>query len=151
QEPWHNLLVLGDNLDAMGALTARFAGRIDLVYIDPPFGTGQDYAFRSGSRSSGAPKRQATAYRDKWESGFGTYLSAMHERLEACRELLADTGTIFVHCDWHVSHWMRCLLDEVFGADAFKNEIVWRYRRWPAKTRIFQRMHDVLFWYGKRP
>ncbi len=75
----------------------------------------------------------------------------MLEQLELFRALLSPRGTIFLHCDWHVSHYLRCLLDEVFGADAFKNEIVWRYRRWPAKTKAFQRMHDVLFWYGKTP
>jgi hypothetical protein len=75
----------------------------------------------------------------------------MLEQLELLHALLSERGTIFVHCDWHVSHHLRCLLDEVFGAAAFKNEIVWRYRRWPAKTRVFQRMHDVVFWYGKTP
>jgi site-specific DNA-methyltransferase (adenine-specific) len=91
------------------------------------------------------------AYEDRWEEGLGDYLTRMLEQLELFRALLSPRGTIFVHCDWHVSHYLRCLLDEVFGADAFKNEIVWRYRRWPAKTKSFQKMHDVLFWYGKSP
>jgi site-specific DNA-methyltransferase (adenine-specific) len=73
----------------------------------------------------------------------------MLEQLTLMKALLSERGTLFLHCDWHVSHYLRCLLDEVLGPGSFKNEIVWRYRRWPAKTRVFQRMHDVLFWYGK--
>lgn len=146
-----NLLVAGDNLLAMDALLARYEGRVDLIYIDPPFATGTDFAFdaRIGDDAL-ARGRAGLAYADAWGCT-GAYLSAMADRLERMKALLADTGTIFVHCDWHVGHLLRCVLDEVFGADAFKNEIVWRYRRWPAKTRVFQRMHDVIFWYGKQP
>jgi DNA modification methylase len=147
-----NLLVRGDNLLAMDALLERFAGAIDLVYIDPPFWTGADFAFDApigGGDASLSRGRSGLAYGDG--GSLGDYLATMRDRLERIRELLSETGTIFVHVDWHVGHLVRCLLDEVFGADAFKNEIVWRYRRWPAKTRVFQRMHDVIFWYGKRP
>jgi len=136
---WRNKLIFADNRRALPALLPALAGQVDLLYIDPPFGTGADFIV----------KGEELAYTDRWEDGLGEYLSTMLEQLELFRALLSERGTIFVHCDWHVSHYLRCLLDEVFGADAFKNEIVWRYRRWPTKTRAFQRMHDVLFWYGQ--
>lgn len=141
-----NRLVHADNRAAIGALRGELAGQIDLLYIDPPFATGSSFSARTGAGAEEVP-----AYEDRWEVGLGDYLSRMLEQLELFRALLSPRGTIFVHCDWHVSHYLRCLLDEVFGADSFKNEIVWRYRRWPAKTKSFQRMHDVLFWYGKTP
>jgi len=141
-----NRLVHADNRAAIPALLGELEGRIDLLYIDPPFATGGSFSARTGAGAEEVP-----AYDDRWEVGLGDYLSRMLEQLELFRALLSPRGTIFVHCDWHVSHYLRCLLDEVFGADSFKNEIVWRYRRWPAKTKAFQRMHDVLFWYGKTP
>lgn len=139
-------LIRGDNRLAMRALLADHAGKVDLVYVDPPFGTGGSFSLTARGGGEGV-----AAYSDRWSDGLGDYLSTMLEQLELLRALLSDRGTLFVHCDWHVSHHMRCLLDEVFGADAFKNELVWRYRRWPAKTRVFQKMHDVIFWYGKTP
>lgn len=139
-----NRLVHADNRAAIPALLGELEGRIDLLYIDPPFATGGSFSARTGPGA-----REIPAYDDRWQDGLGDYLSRMLEQLELFRALLSPRGTIFVHCDWHVSHYLRCLLDEVFGADSFKNEIVWRYRRWPAKTKAFQRMHDVLFWYGK--
>lgn len=142
---WRNKLVLGDNRRTVPALLGELAGKVDLVYIDPPFGTGADFTVRGR-----APEDVAlVAYTDRWAEGLSAYLSTMLEQLELIRALLSERGTVFVHCDWRVSHYLRCLLDEVFGPDAFKNEIVWRYRRWPARTRVFQKMHDVLLWYGK--
>ncbi|MEJ7728471.1 MAG: DNA methyltransferase [Polyangiaceae bacterium] len=130
----------GDNLAVMRALRGKV--EVDLIYLDPPFATGDEFVLQRGGRDT-------VAYRDRWSGGIGSYLSAMYERLVAARALLGPNGSLFLHCDWHASHWLRCLLDEVFGAGCFKNEIVWRYRRWPAKTRVFQRMHDVIFWYGR--
>lgn len=139
-----NRLIRADNRLAMRALLPEHAGKVDLVYVDPPFGTGGSFSLTA--RGGGA---DIAAYSDRWSDGLGDYLSTMLEQLQLLRALLSDRGTLFVHCDWHVSHYLRCLLDEVFGPDAFKNELVWRYRRWPAKTRVFQKMHDVIFWYGK--
>jgi DNA modification methylase len=143
---WRNKLIFADNRRAIPSLLETCTGKIDLVYIDPPFGTGADFTM---GRRGGAAGGELLAYTDRWEDGLSEYLATMLEQLELIRALLSEQGTIFVHCDWRVSHYLRCLLDEVFGAEAFKNEIVWRYRRWPAKTKVFQRMHDVLFWYGK--
>lgn len=142
---WRNKLVFADNRRAIPPLLETFAGKVDLIYIDPPFGTGTDF---NVSKPEGAPDAEVLAYSDRWQDGLSEYLSTMLEQLELCRALLSSRGTIFVHCDWRVSHYLRCLLDEVFGPEAFKNEIVWRYRRWPARTKVFQRMHDVLLWYG---
>jgi DNA modification methylase len=142
---WRNKLVLGDNRRAIPALLGEFTGKVDLVYIDPPFGTGGDFTVHGRAPEDGA----LVAYTDRWGEGLGDYLSTMLEQLELIRALLSERGTVFVHCDWRVSHYLRCLLDEVFGPEAFKNEIVWRYRRWPSRTRAFQKMHDVLLWYGK--
>lgn len=143
---WKNLLIQADNRRAITALLARFAGQVDLIYLDPPFATGGSFSMQGAGEAG-----EIEAYSDRWEEGLGDYLSTMQEQLELLRALLSERGTLFLHCDWRVSHYLRCLLDQVFGAGAFKNEIVWRYRRWPAKTRVFQRMHDVLFWYGKTP
>jgi len=141
-------LIRGDNRAAMRALLPDYAGQVDLIYLDPPFGTGGSFSL---TERAGGAGEDVPAYSDRRDEGLGAYLSTMLEQLELMRALLSERGTLFLHCDWHVSHYLRCLLDEVFGPDAFKNEIVWRYRRWPAKTRVFQRMHDVLFWYGKTP
>ena len=147
-----NWLVRGDNLDVLDALANRYEGRVDLVYIDPPFWTGGAFQFDApigGGKAASARAESGVAYTDA--GTLFSYLSALSDRLERIRTLMSETATIFVHVDWHVSHFVRCLLDETFGAAAFKNEIIWRYRRWPAKTRVFQRMHDVIFWYGKNP
>ncbi len=143
---WKNLLIQADNRRAIAALLPRFEGKVDLIYLDPPFATGGSFAMLGGGEGA-----EIEAYSDQWEEGLGDYLSTMREQLALFRALLSPRGTIFLHCDWRVSHYLRCLLDQVFGAASFKNEIVWRYRRWPAKTRVFQKMHDVLFWYGKTP
>lgn len=141
-------LIRGDNRAVMRALLPTHRGRVDLVYLDPPFGTGGSFAL---TERAGGEGEEVPAYSDRWSAGLGEYLSTMATQLELMRALLSERGTLFLHCDWRVSHYLRCLLDEVFGAGCFKNEIVWRYRRWPARTRVFQRMHDVLFWYGKTP
>jgi DNA modification methylase len=146
--PPQSKLVRGDNRAVMRALHGSLAGRVDLVYMDPPFGTGESFAL---TERAGGEHQVVPAYSDRWSPGLGAYLSTMLEQLTLTRALLSDRGTLFLHCDWRVSHYLRCLLDEVFGPECFKNEIVWRYRRWPAKTRVFQRMHDVVFWYGKTP
>jgi DNA modification methylase len=139
------MLVHGDNLEALHALRPKLAGKVDLVYLDPPFATGDDFVFTARGEQT-----ERVAYRDR-HGGLAAYLSGMLERLHAARELLSPRGTLFLHCDWHAAHWLRCLLDEVFGAASFKNEIIWRYRRWPAKSKSFQKMHDVIFWYAKSP
>jgi adenine-specific DNA-methyltransferase len=152
---WRNKLIWGDNLLVMGSLLERFAGRVDLVYIDPPFATGADFSFSAPIGESGVEvfKEQSVieekAYRDTWGKGTASYLEMMSPRLRLIRDLLRDGGALFLHCDWHVSAQLRLVLDELFGADAFINEIAWHYRRWPTKAPSYQRSHDTIFWYRK--
>jgi adenine-specific DNA-methyltransferase len=137
QAEWRNKLIWADNLLAMGSLLAEFAGKIDLVYIDPPFATGGDFSFA-----------QQVAYRDTWK--LGPYLTMMAERLRLIRELLSPRGSLFLHCDWHVGHLLRTIGDEVFGAENFLNEIVWYYyNKFQGNVKRFACNHDVVFWYRK--
>lgn len=130
-----------DNLRAVDHL--RGSGtRFRLIYLDPPFLTQRDFALLGPSGKK--------AFGDRWDSA-GEYLSFLRERLDAAHGLLLPGGSLVLHCDWRASHWLRCLLDEQFGVEGFRNEIVWRYRRWPSKQQAFQRMHDVLLWYVKAP
>ncbi|HZZ64702.1 MAG TPA: site-specific DNA-methyltransferase [Candidatus Baltobacteraceae bacterium] len=135
--PSGNMLIRADNKDAATMLLQQYRGAVRLVYIDPPFDT----------------KRDFVVYRDRWGRGADSYLQMLYERLVPIRELLTPDGSIFVHCDWRVSHWVRCLLDEVFGAQHFRNHIVWAYgqsaRGAKAIARQFARNHDDIWCYSK--
>jgi adenine-specific DNA-methyltransferase len=151
---WRNKLIWGDNLLVMGSLLKEFAGKVDLIYIDPPFATGTDFSFRAQigeqevTRHSSATDE--TAYRDTWKIGVGSYLTMMAERLRLIRDLLSPNGSLFLHCDWHVGHLLRATADEVFGADNFLNEIVWYYyNKFQGNVKRFASNHDVVFWYRK--
>jgi len=157
--PLHNRLIYGDNLLAMAALlagdesTPSLRGKIDLIYIDPPFDSKADY--RTKVTLPGVELEQKPtvieqfAYSDTWSDGTASYLAMITPRLILMRELLADTGSIYVHLDWHVGHYVKIVMDEVFGKNNFVNEIVWHYRRWTAPANNYQRLHDTLFWYAK--
>jgi adenine-specific DNA-methyltransferase len=156
EDGWRNKLIWGDNLLVMGSLLKDFAGKIDLIYIDPPFATGIDFSVTTeiGQDGDEVTKAQSTieekVYRDTWSKGIDSYLSMMFPRLAIMRDLLSPSGSIFVHCDWHASAQIRMLLDEIFGTACFRNEIIWYYRRWTAPSRFFQRYHDNLLWYSKQ-
>jgi DNA modification methylase len=137
-------LVRGDNLLALRALAAT-GHRAALVYLDPPFFTGREHTLHERA-AGGAGKKRATMFDDRWES-LDAYLAALVERVAAARELLLPEGCLVLHVDPRTSHYSKVLCDEIFGVDCFASEIVWRYRRWPSKTRNFQRMHDVLLRY----
>jgi DNA modification methylase len=141
---WRNKLIWGDNLLVMGSLLKEFAGKIDLIYIDPPFATGADFSFAA------ATGHQQVAYRDSWKIGTGGYLAMMAERLWLIKDLLSPAGTLFLHCDWHVSHLLRAIGDEVFGPENFLNEIVWYYyNKFQGNVKRFASNHDVVLWYRK--
>jgi DNA modification methylase len=153
---WRNKLIWGDNLLVMGSLLEKFAGKIDLIYIDPPFATGADFSFTAPIGESGEEvfKEQSVieekAYRDTWGAGTSSYLSMMRERIATLFDLLSDDGSLFVHCDWHVSYLLRCLLDERFGGERFLNEIVWYYyNKFQGNVHRFASNHDVILWYSK--
>jgi site-specific DNA-methyltransferase (adenine-specific) len=144
-------LVHGDNLAALHALRAT-PHRFALAYLDPPFLTGREHSQVSRTRSaSGSIVRRLTpAFDDRWSS-LEEYLSALGERVAAARELLLPEGCLVLHVDPKTSHYAKVMCDEIFGPDCFASEIVWRYRRWPSKTKNFQRVHDVLLRYVKDP
>jgi len=151
---WRNKLIWGDNLLAMGSLLKEFAGKVDLIYIDPPFATGTDFSFTAqiGEQEINRQSSTAdeTAYRDTWKVGVGSYLTMMAERLRLIRDLLSPNGSLFLHCDWHVGHLLRATADEVFGAENFLNEIVWYYyNKFQGNVKRFASNHDVVFWYRK--
>ena len=153
---WSNKLIRGDNLLVMGSLLKKFAGKIDLIYIDPPFATGTDFSFVTQIGDGDLEMTKAPsiieekAYRDTWGAGSTSYLVMMSERLALLRDLLSEAGSLFVHCDWHVSFLLRYLLDERFGSDHFLNEIVWYYyNKFQGNVHRFAANHDVIFWYHK--
>lgn len=141
-------LITGDNLQALGAWTKRAGERFAFAYLDPPFLTGRQHhrVTRSRGRSGGVVRSVHPAFDDRW-AGLDAYLSALKARLVAIRALLVPEGSAIVHVDPKTSHYVKVLCDEIFGPQCFASEIIWHYRRWPAKTRNFQRMHDVLLRY----
>ena len=152
---WANKLIWGDNLLVMNSLRARFAGQIDLVYIDPPFATGLDFSFRTqiGDGLLETVKEQSLleekAYRDTWGSGIASYLEMLAPRLQVMRELLCDTGSIYVHIGPQVSHLVRNLLDELFGEEMHRREIIWRRVTARSHGNYFPATHDSILFYSK--
>lgn len=145
-------LFAGDNLAVAVALREHLRGQVTLAYLDPPFLTMRQHEKVDRRRTAGGPPVRVLtpAFDDRWH-GLTEYLSSLRSRLEALRELLAPHGSIVVHVDPRTSHYVKVLGDEIFGPDAFASEIIWRYRRWPARTANFQRMHDVLLRWVKDP
>jgi site-specific DNA-methyltransferase (adenine-specific) len=147
------MLVSGDNLLGMQALAERGGPRFALVYLDPPFFTGRPHlrVTRAKDKETGRIVRTtAQAFDDRWD-GLDDYLSALAARVAQARKLLIDEGCLVLHVDPKTSHYAKVLCDEIFGPGCFASEIVWRYRRWPAKTQNFQRVHDVLLRYVASP
>lgn len=151
-EPRHRL-VLGDNLAALDALAPALAGRVDLVYIDPPFATGGrfDLATRIGT---GTHEHVSPAYEDRFEGGLAGFLAMLDPRIRLLHELLAAHGSFYVHVDPTVGHAVKLLCDEVFGPDGFQREIVWRIgwvSGFKTRARNWIRNHDLIFFYTKDP
>lgn len=155
-----NRLIYGDNLLAMAALlagdedTPSLRGKIDLIYIDPPFDSKADYRTKvtlPGTTIDQKPTvLEQFAYSDTWSDGTASYLAMITPRLILMRELLADTGSIFVHLDWHVGHYVKIVLDEIFGRENFANDIVWwYYNKMQGNIKTFPRNHDLIMFYRK--
>ncbi len=131
-DDFHNMLIWGDNKLAMASLLKDFKGKIDLIYIDPPFDVGADFTMNVllGDEKDTTLKDQSllemVAYRDTWGKGIDSYLHVMYERLILMRDLLSENGCIYVHCDWHVSYLLRSLLDDVFNKTNCINELIWK-------------------------
>lgn len=155
---WMNRIFWGDNLQVMSHLLKEFRGKVDLVYIDPPFDSKVDYkmkiALRGKALKNDTSSFEEKQYADIWSND--TYLQFLFERLSLIRELLADTGVLFVHCDHHRSHLIRAILDEIFGnggpegKDAgYKSEIIWRRTSAHSDSKTFGQVHDTIFFYSK--
>ncbi|MGH2620648.1 MAG: DNA-methyltransferase, partial [Anaerolineales bacterium] len=146
-----NRLILGDSLGVMAALLAQFEGQVDLIYADPPFHSGKTYRARTGrAEDSRRPSAWQTTggFVDAW-SGLPEYLDMLYPRLVLMHRLLAETGTLYLHLDWHAAAYCRVLLDEIFGPDRLLNEIIWVYHG-PSPIRSgFKRKHDTIYVYTK--
>lgn len=158
---WTNRLIYGDNLHAMAALLAgddncpSLRGKVDLIYIDPPFDSKADYRTKVSLPDVELEQKPTVieqfAYSDTWSDGTASYLAMIVPRLILMRELLSDTGSIYVHLDWHVGHYVKLVLDEVFGKKQIHNEIVYCYSGGGVPTNEMPRKHDIIFWYSKGP
>jgi len=133
-------LFWGDNLHVMRQLPSQ---SIDLIYIDPPFFSGQQYNVLFGDQN------ELRSFIDIWEGGLPGYLVWLNARLYEMKRLLKSTGSIYVHLDWHASHYVKQEMDKIFGADHFLNEIIWCYRQGGRSNVQFPKKHDVLLWYAK--
>lgn len=155
EDGWKNKLIWGDNKFVMSSLLEKFAGKIDLIYIDPPFATGADFTVDVQVGESGKEVHkehsiiEEKAYRDTWGQGINSFLEMLYERLVLMKDLLSDHGAIFVHLDYRTSASIRLILEEIFGSQNCRNEIIWYYRRWTAASNTFQRMHDTLLYFTK--
>ena len=159
---WMNRLVYGDNLLTMQALLAgdpqtglpSLRGKVDLIYIDPPFDSKADYrtpiTLPNMKFSQKPTVIEQFAYADTWEEGTISYLKMIYPRLILMKELLSEKGCIYVHIDWHICHYLKLVLDDIFGKENFRNEIIWYY---PGRERLslakFQSKHDVIYFYAK--
>ena len=152
QDGWINKIFWGDNLQVMSHLLKEYRGKVDLIYIDPPFDSKADYKKKVEIKGLGKTETDSTSFEEKQYGDIWTndeYLQFMYERLILLRELLSDTGTIYLHCDWHKVHYLRMIMDDVFGNQNFINEIIWSYTSGGAGKRCFSKKHDNLLAYGK--
>jgi len=162
-----NRLIWGDNLLAMQALLAQgYEGKINLIYIDPPFDSKADYSHKIKLLSSVIPAEagiqnieitkepsviERLAYKDTWAGGTDSYLDMLYPRLQLMKRLLAPDGSIYVHLDWHKGHYVKVMIDEIFGKENFVNEIVWAYSTQGRPENKFARKHDTIFVYSRNP
>ena len=151
---WKNLLIWGDNKLVMSSLIKQgWAGKINLIYIDPPFFTGADFTVRTKLGDEEIEKEpsiiEERAYKDTWSGGIASYLKYMYERLVLMRELLAENGSIYVHLDWHVGHYVKVMMDEIFGYENLVNEVIWFFRGTTNSTQMYADKHDTILFYAK--
>lgn len=162
KQSWQNRLIYGDNLLVMQALLAgdenqglpSMRGKIDLIYIDPPFDSKADYRTKVTLPSGEIEQRPTVveqfAYSDTWKEGTVSYLKMMYPRLVLMKELLSDKGSIYVHIDWHVGHYVKIILDEIFGKESFKNEIIWqKLTSAKSQSNRYPNIHDTILFYSK--
>lgn len=144
-------VILGDNLHVMSALLPEYEGRINLIYADPPFFTNRKFSARVGRGEDSrkpAKWKLAEGYHDSWND-IDSYLQFLYERLSLMHRLLAPNGTLYLHLDWHADAYARLILDEIFGAENFINEIIWTYHGPSPIRTAFNRKHDTILMYAK--
>jgi len=146
---WKNLLIWGENKSILRTLNLKFSNKIKLIYIDPPYATGTNFESKTFIGESYAFEKKK-AYSDIWRGGIDEYIEFLYERLLLMKNLLSDDGSIYIHLDWHVSHYIQVVLDEIFGKKNFQNSIIWAYPAASAKTRrFFIRSFDTILFYTK--
>ena len=153
---WTNKLIWGDNKLVLSALKngplrreIEAQGGLKLIYGDPPFDVGADFTMPIEIGEDTFTKQpnilEEIAYRDTWHQGADSYLSMIYERLLLMRDLLAEDGSIYLHCDWRLNSHIRLVLNEIFGSKNFRNEIIWHYSNLSATKKYFHRKHDTIF------
>lgn len=149
---WINKLFWGDNLQVMSHLLKDYRGKIDLIYIDPPFDSKADYKKKIKMKNAGTALSDTSTFEEKQYGDIWTndeYLQFMYERFILIRELLSERGSLYVHCDWHKVHHLRMVLDEVFGPSNFRNEVIWWYL-WGGRGKTqWNSKHDNILFYSK--
>lgn len=161
---WRNRLIWGDKKYVLPSLLPEFAGKVNLIYIDPPFNVGADFSFTAKIPDNPETEEdeltqfvkepsiiEQKAYRDTWGKGLDSYMQWFYETMLLLKELLAEDGSIFIHLDWHIGHYAKTIIDEVFGYENFINEIIWWYKN---KFQFSFSKHlptetETIFWYGK--
>ncbi len=159
---WRNRLSWGDKKYVLPSLLDEFAGKVNLIYIDPPFNVGADFSFTATIPDNYETEEDETttfvkepsviemkAYRDTWGRGLDSYLQWFYETVVLLRELLAENGSIYVHLDWHVGHYAKAIMDEVFGYDSIESQIIWQRVTGHMDTESFGFNHDMIFHFGK--
>jgi DNA modification methylase len=162
QTEWRNRLIWGDKKFVLPSLLPEFSGKVNLIYIDPPFNVGADFSFKATIPDNPETEEDETiqfvkqpnlieqkAYRDTWGKGLDSYLQWFYETIIMLRELLADDGSVYVHLDWHVSHYAKSVMDEIFGYDNFRNEIIWRRVYTHSDANRYGHIHDTILFYTK--
>lgn len=155
---WRNKLIWGDNKYVMSAMLEQYAGKIDLIYIDPPFATGANFSTTveigddEVEVTKEASAMEEIAYRDTWGKGLDSFLQMMYDRLVLMRELLSEKGCIYVHLDWRMTSYVRIIMDEIFGFENFQREIIWSIETssgFKSKANNWIRGHDNILFYSK--
>jgi adenine-specific DNA-methyltransferase len=162
QTEWRNRLIWGDKKYVLPSLLAEFAGKISLIYIDPPFDTGADFSFTATvpdhpdtpEDDSFAFTKEPSiieqkAYRDTWGRGLDSYLQWFYDTVVLLHELLHETGSLYVHLDWHVSSYARLVLEEVFGRENFDTEIIWKRKDAQSSADTYGIVHDTIYFVRK--
>lgn len=138
---WKNKLICGDNLEILATMEPE---TVDLIYIDPPFFSNRTYEIIWGDEA------EIRSFEDRWEGGINVYIDWMKQRVIELHRVLKSTGSFYLHCDWHAGHYLKVMLDGVFGYHNFRNEIIWYYKTFHGQVkRYYPKKHDTIFFYTK--